>query len=142
VSIATGLTITPRFGVGVLARQFLEFSYENSHSGTYYLALAQFTPGPRRFMVLNAGLGVGQQHGDQPPNGDNGNGTVAAVGIALRAPPSSVFGLTVTADLIKSITGRVSTATGQSGSSYRPLLLTIGLGLNIAGEAVTPASAP
>jgi hypothetical protein len=141
VSIAAGLTITPRFGVGVLARQFAEFSFDYSHSATYYLGLAQFTPGTRRVIVFNAGLGVGQQHGDQAPYGDNGSGTVAAAGIALRVPPGSIFGLTLTADLIKSMTGTVTPASGRAGSTYRPLLFTIGLGLNIAGESMTPKSA-
>jgi hypothetical protein len=140
-SLAAGITIMPRFGVGVLAREFSEFSFEHSHSGTYYLGLAQFTPGPRHFIVFNAGVGVGLQHGDHAPYGDNGSGTVAAAGIALRAPPGSTFGLTLTADYIKSMTGTVRTASGQAGSSYRPLLFTIGLGLNISSESIEPASA-
>src|SRR4051812_20152904 len=140
-SLAAGITVTPRFGVGVLAREFSEFSFEHSHSGTYYIGLAQFTPGPRQFIVFNAGVGVGQQHGDHPPYGDNGNGTVAAAGIALRVPSGSTFGLTLTADFIKSMTGTVRTAPGQVGSSYWPLLFTVGLGLNITSESIQPASA-
>jgi hypothetical protein len=140
-SLAAGITITPRFGVGVLAREFSEFSFEYSHSGTYYLGLAQFTPGPRHFVVVNAGVGIGQQHGDHPPYGDNGNGAVAAAGITLRVPPGSTFGLTLTADFIKSMTGTVRTASGETGSSYRPLLFTVGLGLNISSDSIEPAAA-
>jgi hypothetical protein len=133
-TIAAGLTITPRFGIAVLGRKFDEFSFETSHDATYVIGLAQLAPAPQRFIVFNLGIGSGIQHGDNPPYGDNGRGTVVAGGLALRVPSSSTFGLTLTADLIKSMTGALRTVSGRPSSSYRPVLLTIGLGLNISGE--------
>ena len=131
----------PTIRCRILAPTVLGVSFEYSHAATYYLALAQLHTRPAAPYRVRASSGVGQQHGDQEPYGDNGSGTVAAAGVALRVPSGSIFGLTLTADLVKSMTGTVTRASGQAGSSYRPLLLTIGLGLNIAGQSSTPASA-
>ncbi|HEY7236802.1 MAG TPA: hypothetical protein VH539_21760 [Gemmatimonadaceae bacterium] len=129
-SLALGLTITPSFGVALLGRAFAEISFDYSHSASYFVGLAQWAPVPG--ITLNAGLGEGQQHGDDPPYGDNGSGAVVAAGVAIRLPSKSTFGLTLNADWIKSVSGTLRTASGQPGSSYRPLLFTVGLGLNIA----------
>ena len=131
-SLSFGLTITPRFGVALLGRAFSEFSFDYSHGASYYIGLAQWAPVPG--ITLNAGLGLGKQSGDQPPDGDNGSGTVVAGGVAIRLPSKSAFGLALNADWIKTVSGTVQTASGQ-GSSYRPLLFTVGLGLNIAGSS-------
>ena len=37
-TLAVGLTLTPRLGIAVLGREFSEFSFDFSHSATYYLA--------------------------------------------------------------------------------------------------------
>jgi hypothetical protein len=137
-SLSVGLTITPRFGVALLGRAFSEFSFDYSHSASYFVGLAQWSPAPG--VTLNGGLGQGAQHGDHPPDGDNGNGSVVAGGIAFRLPSKTAFGLTLNFDGIKSLSGTLRTASGQPGSSYRPLLLTIGLGLNIAATIAPQAS--
>src|SRR3954471_18738765 len=41
-TFAVGLTLTKRLGLALVGREFSEFSFENSHSATHYLALAQF----------------------------------------------------------------------------------------------------
>ena len=128
-SLSFGTTITDRFGVGVILRKFSEFSFEWSHDADYAVGLAQYSPAPP--LTLNAGLGYGAQHGDHPPNGDNGSGTVISGGIALRLPPKTMFGITLNMDWMKSVSGTVRTPSGP-GSIYRPLLFTLGLGLNLA----------
>jgi hypothetical protein len=127
---AVGLTITPTFGVAVLGRAFGEFSYDYTHRASYYLALAQYSPAASApWLTLNAGFGLGQQHDD-----DNGSGRVIAGGAALRLTAQSTFGLALTADWIKSLSGTLQTTAGRPTSSYRPLLFTLGLSLNIAGD--------
>lgn len=135
---AIGLTLTRRLGFAVVGRAFSEFSFENSHSATYYLALAQFSPAPP--LTLNAGLGTSAQHGDHAPYGDNGAGAAVAAGFALRLPARSTFGLTLDVDWIKTVSGTLGTASGIPGSSYRPTLFTVGLGINLAGDPDKPAS--
>ena len=135
---AIGLTVTGRLGFAVVGRAFSEFSFENSHSATYYLALAQFSPAPP--LTLNAGLGTSAQHGDHPPDGDNAAGAAVAAGLALRLPAHSTFGLTLDVDWIRTVSGTLRTASGLPGSSYRPTLFTIGLGISLAGDPDEPAS--
>lgn len=135
-SAALGATITPRFGVAALVREFAEFSFEESHSANYVIGLGQYllNRGDAVGITVNAGLGYGAQHGDQAPYGDNGGGLVLAGGWAMRMPSTTTFALTLDFDLMKSVSGKVRTTTGP-GSSYHPLLFTIALGLNIAGSS-------
>jgi hypothetical protein len=140
-SLSAGLTITPEFGVAILGRQFSEFSFDYSHDANYVIALAQYTPGGLRPLAFNAGFGWGNQHGDDPPYGDNGSGAVLAGGVALRLPSHSMFALSINADFVKSVSGTVQTVSGQ-GSSYHPMLFTIGLGLNIATASAKRPTAP
>jgi hypothetical protein len=129
-SLSIGTTITQHFGIALLVHKFSEFSFEWSHDADYIVGLAQFSHEPG--LTFNGGLGTGSQRGDDPPEGDNGSGTVIGGGIAWRLPSKSTFGLTLTADWMKSVSGSVRTKSGQQGSSYRPLLITLGLGLNLA----------
>jgi len=130
-SLAIGVTLTERFGVGVLGRKFGEFSWDQKHSADYVVGLAQYSIKPG--LTLNGGLGYGAQHGVRPPYGDdNGSGMVVAGGVAWRLAPKSAFGLTLNADYMKTVTGTLSTLGSLPGSSYRPLLFTLGLGLNVA----------
>ena len=140
-SLSAGLTITPSFGIALLGRQFTEFSFDYSHDANYVIALAQYTPAAIRPLVVNVGGGWGHQHGDDPPYGDNGSGAVVAAGVALRVPSHSTFGLTLNLDVLKTVSGTVQAATGQ-GSSYRPILFTFGLGLNIATAGPKPTRSP
>ena len=135
---AIGVTVTGQLGFAVVARAFSEFSFDNSHSATYYLALAQYSPAAP--LTLNAGLGRSAQHGDDPTYGDSGTGAAVAAGFALRLPPHTSFGLALDVDWIKTVSGTRRTASGLPGSSYRPMLFTIGLGINIAGDPGEPAS--
>ncbi|MFL5614901.1 MAG: hypothetical protein ACJ796_14655 [Gemmatimonadaceae bacterium] len=132
-SLSFGATITPRFGFAVLLRKFAEFSFEDSHEANYAIALAQYSPAPG--LTLNGGLGYGSQFGDDPPYSDSGSGAVLGGGIALRLPPTSTFGLTLHVDWLKTVSGKARMRSDQPGTSYRPLLFTIGLGLNLAGDA-------
>lgn len=136
---AIGLTVTRHLGFAVVGRAFSEFSFDNSHSATYYLALAQYSPAPP--LTLNAGLGTSAQHGDDTSYGDNGTGAAVAAGVALRLPAHTTFGLALDVDWIKTVSGTRRTASGLQGSSYRPMLFTIGLGLSIAGDPIDSASA-
>ena len=135
-SAAVGMTFTPRFGVAVLVRRFDEFSFEESHSAQYAVGYGQYllNSGDLIGITLNAGLGYGAQKGDAPPYGDNATGAVLAGGLGFRLPSSTTFGFTVNFDIMKSVSGHVATTTGP-GSSYRPLLFTIALGLNIASSS-------
>lgn len=133
---AVGFTVTPHIGIAVVGRAFSEFSFENSHSATYFLALAQFSPAPP--LTLNVGLGSSAQHGHDVSYGDNGNGAAVAAGVALRLPAHTAFGLTLDVDWIKTVSGTRRTASGLPGSSYRPLLFTVGLGINIASDSTQP----
>ena len=129
-SLAVGTTVTDRFGVGLLVRKFSEFSFDYSHAASYVVGLAQYSIGFG--LTLNGGLGYGAQHGDRPPDGDNGSGMVVVGGVAWRLAPKSALGLTLNADYMKTVTGTLSTLGSAPGSSYRPLLFTLGLGLNVA----------
>lgn len=132
-SVTLGLTITPRLGVAVLGREFSGWATMlDGHIARYVVVLGQYSPVPG--LTMNVGTGIGEQLGDPPPNGDNGRGSVVAAGLALRLPPARTFGLTLTADLIKTVSGSVKTVAGGVGSSYRPLLLSVGLGVNIAAS--------
>lgn len=132
---AVGLTITPTVGVAVLGRAFAEFSFDFSHSASYYIALAQYSPAASApWLTLNAGFGLGQQHGDKSSDGDSGSGNVVAAGAALRLTSQSTFGLTLNTDFIKTLSGTLRAVAGRPTSSYRPLLFTIGLGLSLAGD--------
>jgi hypothetical protein len=130
-SLSLGATLTDRFGVALLLRKFSEFSWDQSHDADYFVGLAQYSIRPG--ITLNGGLGYGAQHGDDAPYGDNGSGTVIAGGVAFRFPERSTFGLTLNVDWMKSVSGTVRTLSGP-GSSYHPLLFTVGLGLNLAGS--------
>ena len=134
-SISMGVTITQSFGLALLLRKFGEFNFEESHDASYVVGLAQYSPLPG--IIFNGGVGTGSQSGDHPPYGDNGSGTVVSGGIAFRFPEKRTFGLTVTLDWMKTVSGALRTASNQPGSSYRPLLFTLGLGLNIAGSSDT-----
>ena len=133
---ALGATITPRFGVAVLYREFDEFSFDYSHSGHYTVAFGQYLLNPDQLVgvTINGGLGYGTQHGDEPPYGDNGGGPVLAGGLGFRLPTASTFAFTLNFDLMKTLSGNLRTPAGH-GSTYQPLLFTIGLGLNIAGSS-------
>ena len=133
---ALGATITPRFGVALLYREFDEFSFDYSHSGRYTVAFGQYLLNPDQAvgMTLNGGLGYGTQHGDEPPYGDNGGGAILAGGLGFRLPAATTFAFTLNFDLMKTLSGNLRTPTGQ-GSRYQPLLFTVGLGLNIAGSS-------
>ena len=133
--VVAGITLTPDFGIAVLGRTFSEFSFDISHSASYWVALAQYSPAGEHELTFNLGLGSGNQVGDPPPNGDSGSGAVIAGGMALRLPSSTLFGFTLTADVMKTVTGSLRAAPGQATSAYRPTLVTIGLGVNIAGSA-------
>jgi hypothetical protein len=89
----------------------------------------------RSALTLNGGLGYGSQFGGDPPYSDSGSGAVLGGGIALRLPPTSTLGLTLHVDWLKTVSGSARTRSNQLGTSYRPLLFTIGLGLNLAGDA-------
>jgi hypothetical protein len=128
------MTLTRRVGLAVVGREFSEFSFENSHSATYFLALAQYSLAPP--LTLNAGLGSSAQHGDHAPYGDNGAGAAIAAGLSLRFPTQSTFGLALNVDWIQTVSGTLRTASEVPGSSYRPRLFTIGLGVNLAGDAL------
>lgn len=130
-SLSFGATITQRFGLALLLRKFVEFNWDQSHGADYGVALAQYSP--TAGITLNEGLGYGAQHGDHTPYGDNGSGTVIAGGIAFRLPEQSTVALTVNVDWAKSVSGTVKTPSGP-GSSYHPLLFTVGLGLNLAAS--------
>jgi hypothetical protein len=132
-SLSFGATITPRFGIAVLLRKFAEFSFEASHEANYYVALAQYSPSPG--LTLNGGLGHSSQFGGDPSYGDSGSGAVLGGGIAVRLPATSTFGLTLNVDWLKTVSGAARMRFDQPGTSYRPLLFTIGLGLNLAGDA-------
>ena len=138
VTGAIGLTLTNHFGLALAAREFSEFSFEQSHSATYFLALAQYTLAPP--LRLNVGLGTSSQHGDHAPYGDNGTGSAVTGGFALRLPTNSTFGLTLEVDWIKTVSGTLRTASGLPGSSYRPMLFTIGVGINLADDPTGPPS--
>jgi hypothetical protein len=127
VSLAVGTTFTDRFGAGLLLRKFVELSWDESHWANYVVGLAQYSIWPG--LTLNGGLGYGAQHGDHPPYGDNGSGMVIGGGVALRLWPKTAASLTLNADWMKSVSGTVRTL-GSPGSSYHPLLFTLGLGLN------------
>jgi len=129
VSLSLGTTLTDRFGIALLLRKFVEFSWENGHAANYVVGLAQYSPTPG--LTLNGGVGYGAQHGADPPSGDNGSGAVIGGGVALRHTARSTVGLTLNIDWMKSVTGRVRTLSGP-GSSYHPLLFTVGLGVNMA----------
>ena len=132
-SLSFGATITPRFGLAVLLRSFAEFSFEASHDANYVVGLAQYSPTPG--LMLNGGLGYGSQFGGDRPYNDSGSGAVLGGGIALRLPPTSILGLTLNVDWLKTVSGTARMRSNQLGTSYRPLLFTIGLGLNIAADA-------
>ena len=136
---ALGLKVTERLGFAVVGRRFTEFSFENSHTATYYLGLAQVSLAPP--LTLNVGLGSSAQDGQDVPYDDNGTGASVAAGFSLRLPSRSTFGLALNVDWIKTVSGTRRTASGLPGSSYRPMLFTIGLGLNIAGDPIDPTSA-
>lgn len=89
---------------------------------------------PRR-VAHGPQLRRGNQVGDAPPNGDSGSGTVVAGGMAVCLPSSALFGFTFNADVMKSITGSLRAAPGQPGSAYRPTLITLGIGVSLAGSA-------
>jgi len=55
-------------------------------------------------------------------------------------PRTERSGLTLDVDWIKTVSGSLRTASGLPGSSYRPSLFTIGLGLNIASDPIERAS--
>ena len=129
---AIGLTVTPKVGLAVVARDFTEFSFEYSQTSTYYIALAEYNPVPTLPLTINGGVGAGQHRGDNAPYGNNGSGSVLAAGLALRIPGGrSRAGLTVTADWILSVSGRSTASSGQTTPAH-PSLLALGLGLNVA----------
>jgi hypothetical protein len=137
-SLSIGATITPRFGVALLLRKFEEFSFEYDHKAVYIVGLGQYSPAPG--LTLNAGLGTGSQSGDDAPYGDHGRGTVIGGGVALRLPAKSTVGLTLTADWMKTVSGTRRTQSNQPTTSYRPMLFTIGLGLNITRRSARTES--
>ena len=67
-----------------------EESLQRSEMRTGEVITAEVVRIEHSFVVVNAGVGIGQQHGDHPPYVDNGNGAVAAAGIGL--PMLSVTG--------------------------------------------------
>jgi hypothetical protein len=134
LTLAAGVTVNPDFGIGLLGREFATLSYDYTHSASYLLAVGQYSPQWGRSVTLDFGFGVGHQQGDNPPYGDNGTGAVLDLGVTLRGPARGIFGLTLNADVLESVSGSLTTLPNQTGSAYHPTLITIGVGLSLAGS--------
>jgi hypothetical protein len=109
------------------------WSWDKGHSANYVVGLAHYSI--EFGLTFNGGLGYGAQRGDDPPNGDTGSGMVIGGGVALRLSPKTRNSLTLNADWMKSMSGTVRTLGIRPGSSYHPLLFTLGLGLNGAAAS-------
>jgi hypothetical protein len=132
-TLAGGLTITPQFGIALLARAFTEFTLEQTDNGqgsTYLMAVGQFSPPRASWFTLDAGGGYGHHTGNNV-----GDGAAVSTGFALRATGGSRFGVTLDLSVIQSVTGQTRSATlGGQSTSYHPTLVSIDLGLSLAGR--------
>lgn len=128
--LAGGLTITPQFGIALLGRAFSEITFEennNGQSSSYLMVLGQFSPPTASWFTLSVGGGYGRHSGDNASHG-----AALSTGFALRATGGSPLGLALEVSAIQSLIGHTNGSNGLR-TSYRPTLLTVGLGLSLAG---------
>lgn len=134
VSAAAGISFAHGVGAAVLTRAFQEFSFEYVQGSRYVVGLAQYTPPGTTFVTLNTGAGWGTHHGDSAPYANNGRGAVLAVGLAIRVPAGGRVAMSVSGDVLQSVSGARESAVGGTASRYHPRLVTVSVGLSVASS--------
>ena len=123
LTVAAGSTLPRGFGIALLGRAFNQLDFESTLRSRYVVALGQFTPPGVSFVTLNGGAGWGRHAGDTTPFTSDGSGGIIFAGAALRLPARAPLALSVTADLMQSISGR---------PDPHPRLLSIGIAVGVA----------
>ena len=131
VSAATGVTLPGGLGVAVLGRAFNQLSFESWLKSRYAVALAQYSPPALEILTLNAGAGWGRHSSEPNDASANGGGAILYSGVALRLPPKGSVALSVTADLIQSVSG---------APRPHPRLVSFGVAIGAASAARSLAS--
>jgi hypothetical protein len=134
VSAAAGISFAHGVGAAVLARAFQEFNFDFVQGSRYVVGLAQYTPPRTTFVTLNAGGGWGTHHGDSAPYANNGRGAVLAVGLAIRVPAGGRVAMSLSGDVLQSVSGARESAGGRTASPYHPRLVTVSIGLSVASS--------
>ena len=123
VTAAAGSTLLQGFGVALLGRAFQELGLDSWLKSRYVVSLCQYTPRAMSLMTINAGAGWGRHSAEPSSAGSSGAGAIIYAGTALRVPPRGTFALSVTADVIQSISGTPDS---------HPRLLSIGVAIGAA----------
>ncbi len=132
VSGSIGTSFSHGLGAAVLFRAFEEINFDFTQGSRYAVGLAQYTPARMTFVTLNAGAGFGTHHGDPAPYANSGRGAVLAVGLAARMTAGGDVAVSVSSDVLQSVSGVRESAAGQASSPYHPRLVTVGVGLSFA----------
>ena len=132
----TGITLPHNLGVGVVLHGLVELSGEFSQRSRFALLVGQYAIPSARFLTVNAGLGLGRYRGDETPYIHHGNGTVGSAGFALRLPPASVAGLSISATYVRALTGMREESSGGAKPLFLPRLLLFGGALSLAGASL------
>ena len=102
---AAGATLRHGFGVALLGRAFQQFGFESWLKSRYIVALGQYTPSVMSLLTVNAGAGWGRHSAEPSSVKSTGSGAIIYAGTAFRIPPRGTFALSLTADVMQSISG-------------------------------------
>lgn len=146
LALGAGVSVTQSLGLGLVVRQFEEGAFETDvQESRYLLAVGQYSPPILgHCLALHVGAGEGWHYGstspgrfEQAPITENSaKGTALSAGLALRVPSGSTVALAITADVTHTVTGHTAMLSGGA-TSYRPTLVSVGVGLSVAGKPIT-----
>lgn len=136
LTLSGGVTLPRGFGGAVSWHQMAQAVSSNaSQRSRYIVGRVQYSPADAPELTVSAGLGGGRHWGSDSPYGNVGSTTVAALGGAVRVPRAHALGLTLSVDYLHTLRGQRDAGRGTASfpaGAYRPRLLTVGLGFNVA----------
>ena len=146
LALGAGLSVTQSLGMGLVLRQFEEFTFKTDvQESRYLLVVGQYSPPILgRCLALNVGAGEGWHYGSTSPGRfeqaaiteNSAKGKALSAGLSLRVPSGSTVALAIAADVTHTVTGHTARISGGA-TSYRPTLVSIGVGLSVAGKPIT-----
>ena len=134
-TVAVGVTLPRRLGLGVSARRFREIDFEYGQRSTYYLALIQYSLSERTTVVL--GGGKGSHAGVTLPTANNGDSRVVYGALSYRLRPASLSSAVLSASMTQALSGSRAASHTSTGVRFQPMLLLFGASVNFASGTPT-----
>jgi hypothetical protein len=131
--LSTGLTLTPRLGVGATLagwRYCDSFDCIYGRTSTFYLATVRYALGRPGGLALRGSVGEAQT-GEEGFGGGEAVGPAVGLGLTAHLPPRSPLSLTFSLDYMESLAGKYRSVPRYDplSGSYRTRLFSIGVGV-------------